>query len=162
VRALVACLSLGLVLAGCSSDGSRGKPAPSAAPSFLTFDAGPPASARGGPTMIDDGPVPTASPLPVASTPPGPPKASCDMRTKRAICVDYYRPAPTDKSDCESAVAGGTYAASPCPSDKTIGYCTTLDGDRRHYYDGKVPEGFGSGIEDAKLSCESRRFMPVK
>lgn len=114
------------------------------------------------PTFDDKGPIPSAAPLPVASTPSGPPKASCDMRVKRGTCVDFYRPGPNDPGDCESAIVAGKWATTPCPADKSLGYCTTRDGDRRHYYDNDAPDGFGRGADDAKLNCETRRFTPAK
>ncbi len=145
-------------LAACNGGGSKEKAAVSAAPSTHTYVPRPAPSARGGPSFLDDRPIPSARPLPVASTPPGPPKASCDMRAKRATCIDFYKPAPSDKGDCESTLAGGRYGIAPCPSDKALGYCTTFDGDRRHYYDVKAPEGFGTGVDDAKLACETKHF----
>ena len=83
------------------------------------------------------------------------------MRVKRAMCVDFYRPTPNDKGDCESVGVAGQFATTPCPSEKSIGYCTTRDGDRRHYYDIKASDGYGTGIDDAKLNCETRRFTSV-
>jgi hypothetical protein len=149
-------------LAGCSSGASKADPSASAQPSYRTTTARPPSSERSGPSYLEDIAVPSATPLPVASTPPGPPRASCDMRAMRGVCVDFFRPVPGDKSDCENALINGKYAASPCPSDKSIGYCTMFDGNRRHYYDVEAPQGFGSGVDDAKISCESRRFVPAK
>jgi hypothetical protein len=152
-----ACPIVLLLATACSSNGSKGAPTASAAPSTIAF-SGRPAAPQTGPSFLDDRPVPSAVPLPVASTPPGPAKASCDMRARRATCVDFYRPRPSDKSDCESPLAGGKYATSPCPPERSLGYCTTFDGDRRHYYDTPSSEGFGTGIDDAKLACESRQF----
>lgn len=148
-----------LLGSGCSSKESKGAPP---AASSIVVTVRPPASERPtGPSFLDDRPPPSAAPLPVASTPSGPPKASCDMRTRRATCFDFYRPRPTDKSDCENTLAGGKYGTTPCPTERTIGYCTTAEGDRRHYYDTPAPEGFGKGEVDAKLNCETRRFTPA-
>jgi len=158
---LIGCVSL----VACSSGSPAPKPGTSAAAS-----ASPPAAASSivitprkstAPTAtLDEGPAPSARPFSVDPTPPGPAKASCDMRAKRGTCFDFYRPGATEKIECEGLVVGGTYATKPCPTDKSLGYCTTSEGDRRHYYDGAAPEGFGRGVPDAEKACETRRFTP--
>ena len=164
MRALLALLGCGPLVA-CSSGSPTPKPdtssaasaSPPAAASLIVIE---PRKATVSTATLYDGPVPSARPFSVDPTPAGPAKASCDMRAKRGTCFDFYTPGTTEKIECEGLVVGGTYATKPCPTDKSLGYCTTSQGDRRHYYDGPAPEGFGRGVPDAEKACETRRFTP--
>jgi hypothetical protein len=80
--------------------------------------------------------------------------SSCDMREERGTCLEFAEPKDKDAKNCESDLAKGKYARTPCPSEGVIGVCVLHDGDRRRYYAGKARDGFDGTLQGAQADCE--------